>query len=583
MLERLGRYELDAVVAEGGMARIYRAHTVGLGGVEKVVAIKRLRAQLRDDDELLRMLVDEARLMALMAQKNICQVYGLERDGGEYFIVMEYVEGCNLSELCRYLRQQNRVLPPEAAVYIAIEALSGLSYAHRLQDLEGRALDIIHRDINPQNILLSREGEVKLIDFGIAKATVQSTKTQAGTIKGKINYMSPEQARGDKIEQSSDVFAMAAVLYEMLTGEMLYPLSLDDMRLMQAVKMAQFKPLSELRLQIPLGLRQILNKALRRDTNQRYASSREFLLALVQFFNEQPRRFDSIQLSMLVDSCVEHQKKVEATAVSDFGAQSSAPPLYLAAGVRNETDAPHFEDSPTSVYDKGGLQKLVSELEAMNVRAGAGALGDEEEQAIHAHNTDTVISSVKKDSSRSRGGALGILKIPFAYPIVSLLLLLTVSVALLVVLIINEDSISQAANKQVSLRSTPEGAQIFIDGQNTRMLTPTSVPSGKKIVLKKTYYVDEHVDLSIKNPPPLLNIALSPKRGKLIVTTQPSGAQIYMNGNNIGYTPQTIDAKKGHEYEFILSKPDYRTERRALFWGNEAQDELYLEVELTRD
>ena len=301
MVEKLGNYKIESLVAEGGMARIYKAKTQGVGGVQKTVALKCLKGVLQEDDSFVQMLRDEALITVRMTHKNICQVYGLEHEGDTYFMVMEYVDGISLASLSRYLFSQNRVFPIEAAVFIAMEVCSGLSYAHRMLDDDGESLMIVHRDVNPQNICISKEGEVKLIDFGIAKAHKISQETQSGTIKGKFNYMSPEQARGERVDQRTDVFALGAVLYEMLTGHMLYPLSLDDARLRTKSRMADFVPIETYLPDIPDKLRRIVNKALTRDINQRFATSRDFLLALSKFFHDSCKVYDSLNLSMLVE------------------------------------------------------------------------------------------------------------------------------------------------------------------------------------------------------------------------------------------------------------------------------------------
>ena len=308
-MNNLGKYRIDGLIAEGGMARIFRAKTEGIGGVEKVVALKCLKDSISADENFVKMMRDEARITVRMTHKNISQVFGFEHVGNTYFMVMEYVDGINLADLCRYLFGLNRVFPVEAAVFIAMEICSGLSYAHRMTDDNGTPLNIVHRDVNPQNVCISKEGEVKLIDFGIAKAQTISNETQAGTIKGKFNYMSPEQARGERVDQRTDVFALGAILYELLCGHMLYPLNLDDLRLRNKTRMADYVPIESYVPDIPQKLLMILNKALARDINQRFATSREFLLALSQFYHDSCRIYDSLNLSLLVDKCLENRQK----------------------------------------------------------------------------------------------------------------------------------------------------------------------------------------------------------------------------------------------------------------------------------
>lgn len=361
----LGKYRIDGIIAEGGMARIYRAKTERIGGVEKVVALKCIKGAMSEDDNYVRMLLDEARITARMTHKNICQVYGLEHDGDTYFMVMELVDGASLANLANHLFGLNRVFPIEAAVFIAMEVCAGLSYAHRMTDDDGEPLGIVHRDVNPQNICISKEGEVKLIDFGIAKAKrMSSGETQAGTIKGKFNYMSPEQARGDRVDQRADVFALGAVLYEMLCGHMLYPLTLDDMRLRTKTRMADFVPIENYLPSVPEKLRLILAKALARDVNQRFASSRDFLLALTQFFHDSCKVYDSINLSLLVEKYLLQKGKPRNSAPGaqkkPVIARKDNPDMFIESGdttVMNADDArriaagtPSGEFYPTAVY-----------------------------------------------------------------------------------------------------------------------------------------------------------------------------------------------------------------------------------------
>lgn len=368
----LGKYRIDGLIAEGGMARIYRAKTEGIGGVDKVVALKCIKGAMSEDDNYVRMLLDEARITVRMTHKNICQVYGLEHDGDTYFMVMELVDGVSLADLSSHLFGLNRVFPIEAAVFIAMEVCAGLSYAHRMTDDNGEPLGIVHRDVNPQNICISKEGEVKLIDFGIAKAKRASTETQVGTIKGKFNYMSPEQARGDRVDQRADVFALGAVLYEMLCGHMLYPLSIDDMRLRTKTRMADFVPIETYLPNIPEKLRLIVAKALARDINQRFASSRDFLLALTQFFHDGCKVYDSINLSLLVEKYLAQKSKNEAISseqrkkVSLRNEIRSSDPLVDAsdttimnadAARRIALGTPLGEMYPTAVYAQPAFQE----------------------------------------------------------------------------------------------------------------------------------------------------------------------------------------------------------------------------------
>ncbi len=211
--EPFGNYLLIEKVSVGGMAEVFKALMIGTEGFQKLVAIKRLLPSVAEDEEFARMFIDEANIAGQLHHANIAQVYDLGRIEEHYFIAMEYVQGRDLRAVFDRLKRIKRGVPLNMAVYIVAKACEGLDYAHRKKDAQGRPLNIVHRDISPPNILLSYEGDVKIVDFGIAKATKKLTQTQAGILKGKFGYMSPEQVRGLPIDRRSDIFSIGIVLY----------------------------------------------------------------------------------------------------------------------------------------------------------------------------------------------------------------------------------------------------------------------------------------------------------------------------------------------------------------------------------
>jgi serine/threonine protein kinase len=214
---RFGKYQLVERLASGGMAEVFRAKALGAAGFEKDIAIKRILPQFSADEAFVKMFIDEARLAAQLQHRNIVQIFDFDQVDGSYYIAMELVEGCDLKRLAR----RSERLPVSVALYVVSEALKGLGYAHQ-REIDGKPLQLVHRDVSPHNILLSRSGEVKISDFGIAKAQARATATGSGIIKGKLSYMSPEQARGEKIDLRSDLFAAGVVLHELLSGVRLF-------------------------------------------------------------------------------------------------------------------------------------------------------------------------------------------------------------------------------------------------------------------------------------------------------------------------------------------------------------------------
>jgi len=213
------RYELLRLLATGGMAELFLAKQTALEGFEKVVVIKQILGHLAEDDEFVTMFIDEARIAAKLSHPNIVQIYDLGKSEGTHYIVMEYVSGRNVQHMINKTEEDNGLLPMEHVCRVMAGVCDGLYYAHSRKDYDGKALDIVHRDISPQNILVGFNGTVKIVDFGIAKASTQLAQTRAGVLKGKYAYMSPEQVRGAAIDHRSDIFSVGLVMYEMLTGQ----------------------------------------------------------------------------------------------------------------------------------------------------------------------------------------------------------------------------------------------------------------------------------------------------------------------------------------------------------------------------
>ncbi len=276
---QFGRYFLEEQLATGGMAEIFRAKLLGVEGFEKIVALKRILPFWSGRPDFIAMLVDEAKVLVHLNHPNIVQVFELGRVERTYFIAMEFVEGMDLRHLLQSLRQQNKVLEPELAVGVLCETLKGLHYAHT-RELKGTGpLKIVHRDISPQNILLSEWGEVKVSDFGIAKAMTQTHETQTGMLKGKYAYMSPEQAMGTDLDARSDLFACGLVLYELLMGRKAFP-GKSDLQILDQVRRVDIVWPEVSDLNFSAALLEVLRRSLALDRRERFANAQEFCRAL---------------------------------------------------------------------------------------------------------------------------------------------------------------------------------------------------------------------------------------------------------------------------------------------------------------
>lgn len=443
-----GRYVLLNKLAMGGMAEIYKAKTYGVDGFEKQLAIKRILTNYSADKEFIHMLIDEAKLTVLLSHANIVQVFDLGKVGEDYFISMEYINGTNLRELVTRFASTGEKFPEDIAVYIISEVCKGLDYAHRKTDSEGGHLHIVHRDISPQNILISYEGEVKIVDFGIAKAAMNVSHTSAGILKGKISYMSPEQALGKPIDHRTDIFSAGLVLYEMLTGQKLFvgDTQFEVLNLIRTKKITK-EALPET---ISPGLRTLLAKALNFSTRERYQNAGDFQLDLTKYLYSSYIDFSPRQLSALLVRLFETEIKKKDPSFS----------------ISEKTKSVLIRQSKMEdIVVHGPPSRSITDMEA---------------------GPDTSASGFFEETKASRsltpflwlGGGI-------------LLVLLGIFAFLLWRSPSRQDQVSPpAVTKQpteeteefgspdagsLQIKSTPAGARIFINDENTGLVTPARV------------------------------------------------------------------------------------------------------------
>jgi serine/threonine protein kinase len=296
---QFGPYRLIRQIAVGGMAEIHLAKTAGIAGFEKYVALKMIHPNFAEDEQFIQMLVDEAKIAVQLTHGNIAQTFDLGRVGETYYITMEYVDGADLYKLLRRASEQDLDMPLDVCAFIGKQISSALDHAHRKRDHTGASLGIVHRDVSPQNVLVSYSGEVKLVDFGIAKATMKARQTAVGVIKGKYYYMSPEQAWGAPIDHRSDIFSAGIVVYEMITGQMLY-LEEDLHKLLELARSAQIEPPSKLRRGVPPQLERIVMNALAKQPQDRYQTAGDFATDLERFLHAYSPVFTASKLSGLL-------------------------------------------------------------------------------------------------------------------------------------------------------------------------------------------------------------------------------------------------------------------------------------------
>jgi serine/threonine protein kinase len=267
-----GKYYLLERINVGGMAEVFKAKATGVEGFERMVAVKRILPSIAEDEEFITMFIDEAKIAVQLTHANIAQIFDLGRFNDSYYIALEFVHGKDLRAIFNRARTRGEPLPIPMACYSIMKLCEGLDYAHNKKEAAGTALNLVHRDVSPQNILVSYEGEVKIIDFGIAKAAGKAGKTQAGILKGKFGYMSPEQVQGMEIDRRSDIFGVGICLYELLTGERLF-VGESDFATLEKVRNVEIMPPSTYNRRIPEELEQIVMRALARDRGERHQTA----------------------------------------------------------------------------------------------------------------------------------------------------------------------------------------------------------------------------------------------------------------------------------------------------------------------
>ncbi len=267
-----GKYLLIDKIAKGGMAEVFLAKQTGSKGFERLLAIKRILPQFTENAEFVSMFINEAKVAAQLSHPNVVQVFDFGQVEESYYIGMEYIMGKDLRTIMERSQKSNRPLPIDQILFIISRVCSGLEHAHKKKDLHGNELNLVHRDISPQNILISYDGEIKLVDFGIAKAALQENETRTGILKGKLAYMSPEQAWGKVIDHRSDLFSLGIVLYECATGKRLFKGD-SEINTLERVREAKFESPRQLNTTISEQVEATVAKSLAKEVQNRYASA----------------------------------------------------------------------------------------------------------------------------------------------------------------------------------------------------------------------------------------------------------------------------------------------------------------------
>ncbi len=545
--EKFGRYILLDRINVGGMAEVFRGKSSGVEGFERLVALKRILPNIAADQDFIDMFVDEAKLAVQLQHANIAQVYDLGKQDETYYIAMEYVSGVDLRSMWDRARNRNRLLPIAMSCHIMQKVCEGLDAAHRKKDQEGNDISLVHRDVSPQNVLCSFEGEVKVIDFGIARAANKVSKTQAGVLKGKFGYMSPEQVRGIELDNRSDIFACGVVLYELVVGDRLF-LGESDFSTLEKVRNVELVPPTRLNKNLSPHLERIVMKALAKNREDRYRWASEMAEDLQRylFATNQPFARTDLQRYMQQHFKEEIEKeKGRLDRYKNIHFKDFDEPAERATSGR--------ADIPTEVA--AGLQEQVlqpptrfpSALEAspMNLQT-----------AQMAPQVPGLSLTPQPLPPQPQKGGL---------PTWAAVLIGALSVLLLVAIVgIVWLNLAKPKPGSVTIEATPANAEVLMNGKVVANKTPFTLdnlaPSTYVLTVQAEGYETVIRPVTIEDGEARIEtIELVKKAGSssVILRTKPPGFDVIVDGRSTEQkTPATITGLAAGKHHFILQRED---------------------------
>ncbi len=575
-LPKLGRYQLLRRLAKGGMGEIYLARAEGAGGFEKLVIIKKILPHLAERPEFVTKFLDEGRTVVQLTHGNIVPVFDMGEEDGDYFIAMEYVPGLDIRAILKNLRDVGDRLSIAHALHIGAEVCRGLDYAHRKTDDQGRPLEIVHRDISPSNVLISREGEVKLIDFGIARAADKVAETATGRIQGKCCYMSPEQARGKALDHRSDIFSTGLLIYEMLTLQRPFD-GRSDLESLDLVRQCQIPPAGTHRPAIPQSIDRILDKALAHDPQERYQSADALYVDLQNALHELGHTVTSHQLANALKPHFDDQ----------IPTSSSSQPLDLDAALERELAA---------LGDDGSAPSANTASLGLAWTATQGPLSTPPDSSNSSHGTDGTLSATTGPANQTTEPTDGDDDPPNIYGRASVIVgvataLLFIGLLLLELLV--PDPMPEEEQAQLKVESDPPGAQIYLDGDALAgRFTPDTLrlnPGTHRIEL----HADEHearqfrVDLQPGesrhlSADDLQLIPSSLPQRRFEIDAEPREARLHIDGESVGTVPFDIELSPDESIELRVTHEGCR-DHLAELDGQRRNQRLFIELDCPDD
>jgi len=586
-LENYGKYQLIKKLATGGMAQIYLARQSGIEGFEKLLVVKRILPHLAENEDFIKMFLDEARIAARLNHPNIVQIFDLGAQDDSFFIAMEYIHGEDVRRVWKRTEAAKRELPVPLTLRIIMEACAGLDYAHKKTDQAGKPLGIVHRDISPQNILVTFEGGVKVVDFGIAKAADQATVTRSGVLKGKYSYMSPEQASGKKVDHRTDLFALGVVLYELLTGTRLFKRS-SDIQTLNAVTDCEVAPPSQVNSRVPTSLDPVVLKALAKHPDDRYADAGGLQAALEDWLLQNQLPSSSVHLSAFLHEIYADRLAKEAeegrVLIEDLdraGNTDEAPPPRAATSSRSNPPRPPRQTA--SFRPPVDHSKSTEETRAQRPTK-SGVSSPSASQNLSRRSLDARLEDLDPQVSvtraeKEKGGGKG-----------RLLVVLGLVVAGLVGAVAFWFALRAHPGAPISVTSEPSGAIVILDGVPLeKCLTPCDLPAlatgMHEIKLSKPGFNESSQPLLVPEgkeritrpfrlepvraaapgggsaavePPAVDAGPPAPVLVDFEVRSVPAGAELWLGAKRAGVTPITVQVDPAEPTKGSLSRTGYK-------------------------
>lgn len=558
-----GKYVLMEEIASGGMAVVYKALGKTLDGQNHYFAIKRILPNFSSDEEFISLMKDEAKLMVQLNHPNIVSLIEFGKVAEDYYISMEYVEGTTLKGMIQRVQMMKHNFTFDMAAHIIREIATGLSYAHRKMDEQGKPLGIVHRDISPANILVSYEGEVKITDFGISKATTQTHFTQSGIIRGKTGYMSPEQTRSDiLIDLRSDLFSLGVIFYELLTGKKLfYAKSIPEA--IRLVREGNIPSISSFRSDIPKELEKIVFKILEQKPENRFQKAEDLMDALNEFLTRfspagRPIRITHVDLVGFMRRFYPQEMSTDAEddaiiskALSEV---TDEKPALLKDNKFYETSKTYANNPLYEISSPIDTSFRVSVLTSREGQVssessrGSESLEDSFHEVTEADNRIQIIKKKIKKNWLWVSAAVFIVMLAVGY--------------------IVYDNHKKQSYQTINISSDPAGAQVWLDGILQSKLTPAEflVPKNKNGVVigirKKGYQLIQQTrKLSDLQSPIVFRMeqdeAIS-ALSKVLLNTEPTQVKVFLNGEEVkGLTPIELQLEVGKTYQLKFEKEGY--------------------------